>query len=69
MPWTHEDEAEFQRKKRLWFAEEERKDAEQRSLAAEGLAPRCPHCGSHRYSETTLTEVCDDCGLSVDYRG
>lgn len=67
MPWTDEDEAKFQQKKREWFAEEARYDEQRRVSADRGLSLRCPECGSHRYTEATWAEVCDDCGYEQSY--
>lgn len=67
MAWTEQDEAEFQARKREHFAREAEEDAKQKELAEVGLVKRCPDCGSHRYSEGTYHEVCDDCGLSQGY--
>ena len=67
MGWTNEDEAAFQKRKREHFAREAEDDAEREKLAKCGLAPKCPACGSHRYSEGTYHEICNDCGLSQRY--
>ena len=65
--WTEKDEAEFQKRKREHFAREAEEDAERAELARRGLAPKCPDCGSHRYSQGTYHETCDDCGASQGY--
>jgi hypothetical protein len=67
MSWTEENEAEFQRKKAEWFAEQAREDEEHRKRVERGLAPKCPHCGSHRYVEGTWAEECSSCGYSQGY--
>lgn len=67
MPWTEADEAEFQRSKQAWFAEQDRQDEELRIAASRGLSPKCPQCGSHRYVEATRGEFCEDCGAYQGY--
>lgn len=67
MVWTDEDEASFQKRKREHFALEAKDDADRKELACKGLLPKCPDCGSHRYSQGTYHEVCDDCGLCQGY--
>ena len=67
MPWTDEDEANFQREKAAWFEKEAKEDEDHRKLVEMGFAPKCPQCGSHRYIEATWSEQCDDCGYSQGY--
>lgn len=67
MTWTDEDEARYQKGKREHFARIAEEDADRAELARQGLAQRCPDCGSHRYSQGTYHEVCDDCGAGQGY--
>ena len=63
MAWTNEDEAEFQRRKDEYFAEQAREDEERKAYGG----PKCPMCGSHLYVEATWAEECSSCGYSQGY--
>ncbi len=65
--WTEQDEANCQLKKREYFDRIKQEDNERLNLANQGLIPKCPNCGSHRYYESVYSEVCDDFGLSQKY--
>jgi uncharacterized protein (DUF983 family) len=67
MPWTEENEAEFQRQRADHFADLAREDEEQRRRVALGERRGCPQCGSHRYVEATYAEHCDDCDYEQTY--
>lgn len=67
MAWTEEDEKEFQRKKAEHFAELAKEEEAHRVRVEMGLEPRCPSCGSHKYSEGIWFEQCGGCGHSQSY--
>ena len=67
MPWTDKDEERFLRDRREFFEEQEREDRRRRERAECGSGPRCPECSSHRYTEATRAELCEDCGYAQVY--
>lgn len=67
MAWTDKDEADFIRRRNEHIDQKDKEDAERASLAKIGLSPKCPNCGSHRYSEGIRYETCNDCGVGQRY--
>lgn len=67
MTWTQADEDDFQQRKREWMEQQDREDKEREKMASFGLIPKCPECGSHRYTEGVKAEHCEDCGYGASY--
>jgi hypothetical protein len=61
------DNDDFERRQMEHFQELQREDEQRKEMANLGRAPRCPHCGSHRYIEATKSESCEDRGASQSY--
>ena len=38
-------------------------------IKASNRRDKCPNCGSNRYRETVSMELCESCGLKMDYWG